>query len=113
MLFRGVCCVFLGHFRGCRGIGVQFVAEWFKWFTSGSTGSPWFAGGSSGSRLVRVVHRWFKWFTTGSRSSGVVDVVRAHNLMRMRVESQPAESREAWSVSMFIECSNERESPII
>ena len=89
---------------------VQVVHEWFDWFTtgtlwfaSGSTGSLWFAGGSSGSRLVHVVHRWFKWFTTGSRSSGVVDVVRAHNLMES-VESQPAESREEWSVSMFIQC---------
>ena len=64
---------------------VRLVHHWFTtgtlWFASGSTGSLWFAGGSSGSRLVRVVHRWFKWFTTGSRSSGVVDVVRAHNLM--------------------------------
>ena len=120
MLFRSGCSVFLGHFRGCRGTGVQFVADgssgsrvvrlvhhWFTtgtlWFASGSTGSLWFAGGSSGSRLVRVVHRWFKWFTTGSRSSGVVDVVRAHNLMGS-VESQPAESRGEWSVSMFIQC---------
>ena len=96
---------------------VQVVHEWFDWFTTGSSGSRvvrlvhlwfttgtlWFAGGSSGSRLVRVVHRWFKWFTTGSRSSGVVDVVRAHNLMGS-VESQPAESRGEWSVSMFIQC---------
>ena len=32
--------------------------RWFKWFTSGSTGSLWFAGGSSGSRLVHVVQEW-------------------------------------------------------
>ena len=44
----------------CRRV-VQVVHEWFDWFT--------------------LVRRWFKWFTTGSRSSGVVDVVRAHNLM--------------------------------
>ena len=86
------------------------VHEWFDWFTTGSRlvlfGSPVVRLVHFGSPVVQVVHDWFAWFTggsSGSRSSGVVDVVRAHNLMGS-VESQPAESRGEWSVSMFIQC---------
>ena len=47
-----------------------------------------------------MVHRWFKWFTTGSRSPGVVDVVRAHNLMKYWPERElPLDDDAQWSTS--------------